>query len=139
MDASAKHGLATYMNSSNTDLQDSQTLAHNPKVTSNTFVPPKQTFDRVLYKNSVSGLNANKKRGHKHEDEKRSLYEQQPLYMLSDMDLQDFNEPFHRHVSLSQKGPQSDYDMNTHRSTKIKKPSKQPQAETKYKNIEMLW
>ncbi|XP_075823934.1 jhy protein homolog [Microtus pennsylvanicus] len=139
MDASAKHGQATYMNSSNTDLQDSQTLAHNPKVTSNTFVPSNQAFDRVLYKNSVSGLNANKKRGHRHEDEKRPLYEQQPLYMLSDMDLQDFNEPSHKHMSLSQKGPQSDYDMNTHRSTKIKKPSKQPQAETKYKNIEMLW
>lgn len=139
MDASAKHGLATYMNSSNTDLQDSRTLAHNPKVTSNTFIPSNQAFDRVLYKNSVSGLNANKKRGHRHEDEKRPLYEQQPLYMLSDMDLQDFNEPSHKHVSLSQKGPQSDYDMNTYRSTKIKKPSKQPQEETKYKNIEMLW
>ncbi|CAO2635394.1 Jhy protein, partial [Lemmus lemmus] len=139
MDASTKHGLTTYMNSSNTDLQDFRTLNHNPKVTSNTFVPSKQAFDRVLYKNSVLGLNANKKRGHRHEDEKRSLYEQQPLHMLSDMDLQDFNELSHKHVSLNQKGPPSDYDMNTHKSTKIKKPSKQPQAETKYKNIEMLW
>ncbi|XP_037063484.1 jhy protein homolog isoform X2 [Peromyscus leucopus] len=139
MDASAKHGMATYMNSSNTDLQDSRTLTHNPKVTSDMFVPPKQAFDRVLYKNSVLGLNTNKKRGHKHEEEKSSLYKQQPIYMLSDMDLQDVNELSHRHTSLSQKGPPSGYDMNTHRSTKIKKPSKQPQAETKYKNIEMLW
>ncbi|XP_059123650.1 jhy protein homolog isoform X2 [Peromyscus eremicus] len=140
MDASAKHGMATYMNSSNTDLQDSRTLTHNPKVTSDMFVPPKQAFDRVLYKNSVLGLNTNKKRGHGHEEEQSSLYKQQPIYMLSDMDLQDVvNEPPHRHVSLSQKGPQSGYDMNTPRSTKIKKPSKQPQAETKYKNIEMLW
>ncbi|XP_052613273.1 jhy protein homolog isoform X3 [Peromyscus californicus insignis] len=139
MDASAKHGMATYMNSSNTDLQDSRTLTHNPKVTSNMFVPPKQAFDRVLYKNSVLGLNTNKKRGHRHEEEQSSLYKQQPIYILSDMDLQDVNEPSHRHVSLSQKGPQSGYDVNTPRSTKIKKPSKQPQAETKYKNIEMLW
>ncbi|XP_015855212.2 jhy protein homolog isoform X2 [Peromyscus maniculatus bairdii] len=139
-DASAKHGMTTYMNSSNTDLQDSRTLTHNPKVTSDMFVPPKQAFDRVLYKNSVLGLNTNKKRGHRHEEEeKSSLSKQQPIYMLSDMDLQDVNELSHRHTSLSQKGPPSGYDMNTHRSTKIKKPSKQPQAETKYKNIEMLW
>ncbi|CAH6863778.1 Jhy [Phodopus roborovskii] len=138
-DASAKHKLATYMNSSNTDLQDSRTLTHNPQVTSDTFVPPEQGFDRVLYKNSVLGLNTNRKRGHRQEEEKRFLYKQQPNYMLFDMELQDFNELSHRYVPQGQKGPQSDYDMNTHRSTKIKKPSKQPQAETKYKNIEMLW
>ncbi|ERE76792.1 Immunoglobulin V-set containing protein [Cricetulus griseus] len=139
VDASAKHGLATYMNSSNTDLQDSRTLTHNPQVTSDTFVPPKQGFDRVLYKNSVLGPNTNKKRGHRHEEEKRFLHKQQPNHVLSDMELQDFKEFSHRHVPQGHKGPQSDYDKNIHRSTKVKKPSKQLQAETKYKNIEMLW
>ncbi|XP_040586070.1 jhy protein homolog [Mesocricetus auratus] len=139
MDASAKHGLATYMNSSNTDLQDARTLTHNPQVPSDTFVPPNQGFNRVLYKNSVLGLNTNKKRGQRHEEEKQFLYRQLPNYVLSDMELQEFNELSHRQMSQGQKGPQSDYDMNIYRSTKIKKPSKQPQAETKYKNIEMLW
>ncbi|KAL6032524.1 hypothetical protein STEG23_023298, partial [Scotinomys teguina] len=139
MDASAKHGMATYMNPSNTNLPDSRTLTHNPQVTSDMFVPPKPAFDRVLYKNSVLGLNTNKKREHKYEEEKSSLYRQQPTYMFSDMAVQDVSELSHRHVSLSQKGPRSDYDMNTHRPTKTKKASKQPQAETKYKNIEMLW
>ncbi|KAL1782653.1 Immunoglobulin V-set containing [Sigmodon hispidus] len=138
MDASAKHGLATYMNSSNTDFQDYRARTHNPEVTSDMFIPSNQAFDRVPYKNSVLKLNTNKKRGHRHE-EKSSLHKQQPIYMISDMDLQDFNELSHRHVSLSQKDPQSDYYLSSHRSTKIKKPAKQPQAETKYKNIEMLW
>ncbi|XP_076780898.1 jhy protein homolog isoform X2 [Arvicanthis niloticus] len=140
MDTSAKHELAAPENASNPNLQDSRTLTHNPKVTSNPFVPPKQPFDGVLYKNSVSGLEANKRRGHGHEEEKRILYQPQPIYMFSDIDLlQDFSELSHRHESPSQRGPPSDSHSNTRRATKTKKPSKQPQAETKYKNIEMLW
>ncbi|XP_052044582.1 jhy protein homolog [Apodemus sylvaticus] len=138
-DASAKHEPAAQMNTSDPNLQDSRTLAHNPKATSDPFIPPKQVFDRVLYKNSVSGLNTNKRQGHRREEEKRILYQPQPIYMFSDIDLQDFNELSHRHESLSQRAPQSDYHVNTHRSTKTKKPAKTPPAETKYKNIEMLW
>lgn len=141
MDTSSKHEPTAQMTASNPNLQDPRTLTHNPKVTSDPFFPPKETFDRVVYKNSVLGLNTNKRRGHRHEEERRILYQQQPIYIFSDRDLQDFNEFSHRHESLSQRGPQSDYRMNTHRSrsTKTKKPSKEPGAETKYKNIEMLW
>ncbi|XP_038938254.1 jhy protein homolog isoform X2 [Rattus norvegicus] len=141
MDTSSKHEPAAQMTASNPNLQDPRTLTHNPKVTSDPFFPPKETFDRVVYKNSVLGLNTNKRRGHRYKEEKRILYQQQPIYIFSDGDLQDFNELSHRHESLSQRGPQSDYRMNTHRSrsTKTKKPSKEPEAETKYKNIEMLW
>lgn len=137
-DASAKHELAAQTNASNPNLQDARTLTHNPKVTSDSFVPPKQALDRALYKNSISGLNANKRQGHRREEE-RILYQPQPIYVFSDTHLQDFNELPHRHESPSQRAPQSDHHMNTHRSTKTKKPAKQPQAETKYKNIEMLW
>ncbi|XP_051012192.1 jhy protein homolog [Acomys russatus] len=138
-DASAKYELPAHMNVSNTNLQDSRALTHNPKATSDTFILPKHAFDRALYKNPVSGMNTNKKRGHRHKDEKIFFYQQQPIYMLSDMDLRDFNELSYRHMSLSQKGSQSNYDTNKHRSMKTKKQSKQPQVETKYKNIEMLW
>ncbi|XP_021063734.1 jhy protein homolog isoform X2 [Mus pahari] len=139
VDASAKHELTAQTNPSNpSNLQDARTLTHTPKVTSDSFVPPKQAFDRVLYKNSVSGLNANKKLGHRREEE-RILYQPQPIYVFTDIDLQNFNELPHRHESPRQKAPQSHHHMNTHRSTKTKKPAKQPQAETKYKNIEMLW
>ncbi|GAB1294090.1 Jhy protein [Apodemus speciosus] len=139
VDTSAKYEPAAQMNASDPNLQDSRTLAHNPKATSDPFIPPKQAFDRVLYKNSVSGLNTNKRQGHRREEEKRILYQPQSIYMFSDIDLQDFNELSHRHESLSQQVPQSDYHTNTHRSTKTKKPAKTPPAETKYKNIEMLW
>ncbi|XP_021498730.1 jhy protein homolog isoform X1 [Meriones unguiculatus] len=135
MGASAKYEPAAHMNAFNTNLQDSRTLTHSPKVTLDTFVPPKKAFDKTLYKNSVSGMNTNKKSKHRQKEKKRFLYQQEPIYMLSDMDLHDFNELSSRHV----RGPQSDYDKNTHRTTKTKKPSKKPQAETKYKNIEMLW
>ncbi|XP_029337031.1 jhy protein homolog isoform X2 [Mus caroli] len=137
-DVSAKHELAAQANGSNPNAQDARTLTHNPKVTSDSFVPPKQALDRALYKNSISGLNANKRRGHRREEE-RILYPRQPIDVFSDADLQDFSELPHRHESPSQRAPQSDHHMNTHRSTKTKKPAKQPQAETKYKNIEMLW
>ncbi|XP_055478120.1 jhy protein homolog isoform X1 [Psammomys obesus] len=139
MGASAKYEPAAHMNAFNTNLQDSKMLTHSPKITLDTFVPPKMAFDKALYKNSVSGMNTNKKSKHRQKEKKRFLYQQEPIYMLSDMDLHDFNELSSRHMLLSQKGPQSDYDKNTHRTTKTKKPSKQPQAETKYKNIEMLW
>ncbi|XP_031200919.1 jhy protein homolog isoform X3 [Mastomys coucha] len=139
VDASAKQELAAQMNASNPNLQDSRVLTHNPNITSDPSVPPKQAFDRVLYKNSVSGRNANKRRGHRREEEKRILNRPQSIYMFSDIDLQDFNEVPHRQESLSQRAPQSDYHMNTHKSRKTKKPAEQPQAQTKYKNIEMLW
>nr|XP_009005259.3 jhy protein homolog isoform X1 [Callithrix jacchus]XP_035120795.2 jhy protein homolog isoform X1 [Callithrix jacchus]XP_035120796.2 jhy protein homolog isoform X1 [Callithrix jacchus]XP_054097623.1 jhy protein homolog isoform X1 [Callithrix jacchus] len=143
LDTSTKHESTVIMHASNNDLQDSRALrSQNLKETSNTFAPPKQAFDRVLYKNSTgydSGLNVNEERGHKEQEEKRFSYQQLYTNTLSDMDLNNLNELSKRHVLLSQKGSQFVYHITVHGSTENKKQPKQPYKETKYKNLEMLW
>nr|XP_027786243.1 jhy protein homolog isoform X2 [Marmota flaviventris] len=144
IDASVKHGSTVLTNASNNDLQDSRAFrSQDPKVTSNIFAPPKQAFERVLYKNSTgyhSMLNINKERGQcRDEEERRFPYQQLPIYALSNSDLNNLNELSKRQVFLSQKESQSVYDMNVQRSTEKRKQPKQPFTETKYKNLEMLW
>uniref|UniRef100_A0A8C9GYL3 Junctional cadherin complex regulator n=1 Tax=Piliocolobus tephrosceles TaxID=591936 RepID=A0A8C9GYL3_9PRIM len=141
LDTSPKPESIVIMHASNNDVQASRALrSQNLKETSHTFAPPKQAFDKVLYKNSTaydSGLNVNKERGHKDQEEKRFSYRQ--LHTLSDMDLNNLNELSKRHVLLSQKGSQLVYHRDVHGSTENKKQPKQPYTETKYKNLEMLW
>uniref|UniRef100_A0A2I2Z5V4 Junctional cadherin complex regulator n=1 Tax=Gorilla gorilla gorilla TaxID=9595 RepID=A0A2I2Z5V4_GORGO len=141
LDTSTKPESTVIMHASDNDVQASRALrSHSLKETSNTFAPPKQAFDKVLSKNSTgcdSGLNVNKERGHKDQEEKRFSYQQ--LHTLSDMDLNNLNELSKRHVLLSQKGSQFVYHINTHGSTENKKQLKQPYTETKYRNLEMLW
>nr|XP_016777668.3 jhy protein homolog isoform X2 [Pan troglodytes]XP_054518767.1 jhy protein homolog isoform X2 [Pan troglodytes]XP_054518768.1 jhy protein homolog isoform X2 [Pan troglodytes] len=141
LDTSTKPESIVIMHASNNDVQASRALrSHSLKETSNTFAPPKQAFDKVLSKNSTgcdSGLNVNKERGHKDQEEKRFSYQQ--LHTLCDMDLNNLNELSKRHVLLSQKGSQFVYHINTHGSTENKKQLKQPYTETKYRNLEMLW
>ncbi|XP_027786243.2 jhy protein homolog isoform X2 [Marmota flaviventris] len=144
IDASVKHGSTVLTNASNNDLQDSRAFrSQDPKVTSNIFAPPKQAFERVLYKNSTgyhSMLNINKERGQcRDEEERRFPYQQLPIYALSNSDLNNLNELSKRQVFLSQKESQCVYDMNVQRSTEKRKQPKQPFTETKYKNLEMLW
>ncbi|XP_047373230.1 jhy protein homolog isoform X2 [Sciurus carolinensis] len=142
IDPSIKHGSTVLMYASNNDLQDSRALRiQDSKVTSNIFAPPKQAFDSVLYKNSTGYhlMNVNKERGqHRDEEERRFPYQQLPIYPLSNSDL-NFNELSKRHMFLSQKESQSVYDVNVQRSAEKKKQPKQPNTETKYKNLEMLW
>ncbi|XP_063527590.1 jhy protein homolog isoform X8 [Pongo pygmaeus] len=141
LDTSTKPESIVIIHASNNDVQASRVLrSHNLKETSNTFAPPKQAFDKVLHKNSIGydcGLNVNKERGHKDQEEKRFSYQQ--LHTLSDMDLNNLNELSKRHVLLSQKSSQFVYHINTHGSTENKKQPKQPYTETKYRNLEMLW
>uniref|UniRef100_A0A8C5UWU3 Junctional cadherin complex regulator n=1 Tax=Microcebus murinus TaxID=30608 RepID=A0A8C5UWU3_MICMU len=143
IDTSIKHKSIVIINASKNDVQDSSALrSQNPKVTSNTFVPPKQAFDKVLYKNSTgyhSGLNANRERGHKDQEEKRFSYQQLYGNTLSNMDLNNLNELSKRQVLLSQKSSQPVYNINVHGLTENKKQIKQPYTETKYKNLEILW
>lgn len=141
IDASIKHGSTALMYASNNDLQDSRALrGQDPKVTSNIFAPPKQAFNRVLYKNSTgyhSLLNVNKEKGqHRDEEERRFSYKQLPIYTVSNSDL-NLNELSKRHMLLSQKDPQSVYEVQ--RSSEKKKQPQQPYTETKYKNLELLW
>ncbi|XP_054381265.1 jhy protein homolog isoform X8 [Pongo abelii] len=140
LDTSTKPESIVIIHASNNDVQASRVLrSHNLKETSNTFAPPKQAFHKVLHKNSIGydcGLNVNKERGHKDQEEKRFSYQQ--LHTLSDMDLNNLNELSKRHVLLSQKSSQFVYHINTHGSTENKKQPKQPYTETKYRNLEML-
>ncbi|KAL0626996.1 Jhy protein-like protein [Plecturocebus cupreus] len=143
LDTSTKHESTVIMHASNNDLEDSRALrSQNLKETSNTFAPPKQAFDKVLYKNPTgndSRLNVNEERGHKEQEEKRFSYQQLHTNTLSDMDLNNLNELSNRHVLLSQKGSQFVYHINVHGTTENKKQPKQSYTETKYKNLEMLW
>ncbi|KAK2099664.1 hypothetical protein P7K49_021012 [Saguinus oedipus] len=142
LDTSTKPELIVILHASNNDLQDSRALrSQNLKETSNTLAPPKQAFDRVLYRNSTgydARLNVNEERGHKEQEEKRFSYQQLHTNTLSDMDLNNLNELSKRHVLLSQKGSQFVYHINVHGSTENKRQPKQPYTETKYKNLEML-
>ncbi|XP_045411732.1 jhy protein homolog isoform X1 [Lemur catta] len=143
IDTSRKHKPVVIMNASKNNVQDSSALrSRNPKVTSNTFVPPKQAFNKVLYKNPTGyhpGVNANRERGHKDQEEKRFSYQQLHSNTLSNMDLNNLNELSKRQVLLSQISSQSGYNTNVHGPTENKKQVQQPYTETKYKNLEMLW
>ncbi|KAM6172716.1 jhy protein homolog isoform 2-T2 [Erethizon dorsatum] len=138
-----QHGSIVLLNASNNDLQDLSALMNqNPKAASNVFAPPKQTFDKVLYKNSTgyhSVPNVNKERQRRDGEERRFAYQQLPIYTLSNTDSNSLNELSKRHVLLSQKGPPSAYDMDVRGATEKKQQPKQPYEETKYKNLEMLW
>lgn len=137
-----QHGSIVLLNASHNDLQDLSALRNQtPKVTSNIFAPLKQTFDKVLYKNSTgyrSVPNVNKEKQRRDEEEKRFSYQQVPIHTLSNMDL-NLNELAKRRVLLGQKGSQSVYDMDVHGTPENKKHPKQPHEEIKYKNLEMLW
>uniref|UniRef100_A0A8C9PLQ1 Junctional cadherin complex regulator n=1 Tax=Spermophilus dauricus TaxID=99837 RepID=A0A8C9PLQ1_SPEDA len=144
IDASVKHGSTVLTNASNNDLQDSRAFrSQDPKVTSNIFAPPKQAFDRVLYKNSTgyhSMLNINKERRQcRDEEERRFPSQPESFCAFFFSDLNNINELSKRQVFLSQKESQSVYDMNVQRSTEKRKQPKQPFTETKYRNLEMLW
>ncbi|XP_008567435.1 PREDICTED: uncharacterized protein C11orf63 homolog isoform X1 [Galeopterus variegatus] len=143
VDTSIKHESIVTMNATNNNLQDSGALrSQNPKVTSDTFAPPKQAFDKVLYKNSTgyhSVLNVNKEKGLKDQEEKRFSYQQLHINTLSNVDLNSLNEFSKTHMLLSQKGSQPVYDISVYGSPENKKHPKQPYTETKYKNLEMLW
>ncbi|XP_062950271.1 jhy protein homolog isoform X1 [Cynocephalus volans] len=143
VDTSIKHESIVTMNATNNNLQDSGApRSQNPKVTSNTFAPPKQAFDKVLYKNSTgyhSVLNVNKEKGLKDQEEKRFSYQQLHINTLSNVDLNSLNEFSKTHMLLSQKGSQPVYDISVYGSPENKKHPKQPYTETKYKNLEMLW
>ncbi|KAL2807419.1 jhy protein-like protein isoform 3 [Daubentonia madagascariensis] len=143
IDTSIKHQSIVIMNASENDVQDSSALrSQNPKITSNIFAPPKQALDKLLYKNSTgyhSGLNVNRERGHKDQEEKRFSYQQLHGHALSNMDLNNLNELSKRQELLSQKSSQSVYNINVHGPAENKKQVKQPYTETKYRNLEMLW
>ncbi|XP_058145024.1 jhy protein homolog isoform X2 [Dasypus novemcinctus] len=142
-DSSIKQEAAVIMKAPNNDLQESSALrSQNPKVNSNTFALPKQAFDKVLYKNSTgyhSMMNVNKDRGHKEQEEKRFSSPQLHVNALSNMDLNHRNELSRRQVPLSQQGSQSVYHINVKGATADKKQSIWNYAETKYKNLEILW
>ncbi|XP_053450679.1 jhy protein homolog [Nycticebus coucang] len=144
IDTSIKHKSIVTMNASESEVQDSSVLrSQNPQVTSNTFAPPKQAFDKVLCKNSTgyhSGLNVHRERGSRDQEEKRFSYQQPHTSTLSDMDLNNLNELSKRHVLLlGTKSSQSAYNVNIHGPSGNKKKVQQPYTETKYKNLEILW
>ncbi|XP_049713252.1 jhy protein homolog isoform X1 [Elephas maximus indicus] len=142
-DTSIKCESVVIMNAPNKDLQDSSALrSWNPKETPNKLAPPKQAFDKVPYKNSTgfpSVMNINKDRGHKDQEEKGFSYQQLHVNAVSNMDLNYVNELSKTQVPLSQKGSQPVYSVNVNGTTENKKQPKQIYAETKYKNLEMLW
>ncbi|KAM9220682.1 jhy protein homolog isoform 5-T6 [Dugong dugon] len=142
-DTSKKYDSIVITNAPDNDLQDSSALrSQNPNVTSSKFAPPKQAFDKVPYKNSTdfhSVMNINKERGHKDQEEKGFSYQHLHVNALSNMDLNYVNELSKTQVPLSQKSSQPVYNMNVNEATENKKQPKWIYAETKYKNLEMLW
>ncbi|XP_004636454.1 jhy protein homolog [Octodon degus] len=136
-------GSTVLWNTSDSDLQDLDAImSHDFRIASNVFAPPKQTFDRVLYKNPTgyhSVLNVNKERQHREEEEKRFSYQHPPIYSLPNVDLNSLRELSEKLAHLSQKGPQSASDVDTRRAAESKKQPKEPYEEIKYKNLEMLW
>ncbi|XP_023598740.1 jhy protein homolog [Trichechus manatus latirostris] len=142
-DTSKKYDSIVITNAPDNDLQDSSALrSQNPNVTSSKFAPPKQAFDKVPYTNSTdfhSVMNINKERGHKDQEEKGFSYQHLHVNALSNMDLNYVNELSKTQVPLSQKSSQPVYNINVDEATENKKQPKWIYAETKYKNLEMLW
>ncbi|XP_043750659.1 jhy protein homolog isoform X2 [Cervus elaphus] len=129
------------MNATNDDLQYSSVLrSQDPKVTSNQSAPPHPVSDKVLYKNAAGYypvMNTNRERGHNDQEEKRFSYQQLHIDSLSNMHLKYLHELTKKHASRSQKGSQS--NINIQASTEKKKQPKLAYTETKYKNLEILW
>ncbi|XP_020734174.2 jhy protein homolog isoform X2 [Odocoileus virginianus] len=129
------------MNATNNDLQYSSVLrSQDPKVTPNQSAPPHQVSDKVLYKNAAGYypvMNTNRERGHNDQEEKRFSYQQLHIDNLSNMHLKYLHELTKKHASRSQKGSQS--NINIQASTKKKQQPKLAYTETKYKNLEILW
>ncbi|KAM5222628.1 jhy protein homolog isoform 2-T3 [Hipposideros larvatus] len=142
-DTSIKHETIVIMNAPNNDLQHSSALrGQDPKGSSNQFAPPQRPFDQILYKTSTgyqSEMNFNKERGCKDQEEKRFSYQQLYINTLSHMHLNYLNELSKRQVPLSHKGFQSVSNINVNGATENKKKPRQTYAETKYKNLEILW
>lgn len=142
-DTSIKHETIAIMNAPNNDLQHSSALrGQDPKGSSNQFAPPQRPFDQILYKTSTgyqSEMNFNKERGCKDQEEKRFSYQQLYINTLSHMHLNYLNELSKRQVPLSHKGFQSVSNINVNGATENKKKPRQTYAETKYKNLEILW
>ncbi|XP_037361373.1 jhy protein homolog isoform X2 [Talpa occidentalis] len=142
IDTSAKHEAVVMANAPNNDVHQSNPLrSQDPKVTSDIFAPPKQAFDKVLYKNTVGyhTMNVNKERARKDQEGKKLSYQQLYLDTLSNMDLNHLNELSKRQVPLRQKDTQSVSNININGPTQQKKQPKQTPAETRYKNLEILW
>nr|XP_020734174.1 uncharacterized protein C11orf63 homolog isoform X2 [Odocoileus virginianus texanus] len=129
------------MNATNDDLQYSSVLrSQDPKVTPNQSAAPHQVSDKVLYKNAAGYypvMNTNRERGHNDQEEKRFSYQQLHIDNLSNMHLKYLHELTKKHASHSQKGSQS--NINIQASTKKKQQPKLAYTETKYKNLEILW
>uniref|UniRef100_A0A452DS39 Junctional cadherin complex regulator n=1 Tax=Capra hircus TaxID=9925 RepID=A0A452DS39_CAPHI len=141
IDTEVTQDTVVIMNATNDDLQYSSVLrSQDPKVTSNQFAPPHQVSDKVLYKNPAGYypvMNANRERGHNDQEEKRFSYQQLYTDTQSDMHLNYLHELNKKHASRSQKGSQSNINMQA--STEKKKQPKLDYTETKYKNLEILW
>ncbi|KAJ1075438.1 hypothetical protein K5549_009582 [Capra hircus] len=141
IDTEVTQDTVVIMNATNDDLQYSSVLrSQDPKVTSNQFAPPHQVSDKVLYKNPAGYypvMNANRERGHNDQEEKRFSYQQLHTDTQSDMHLNYLHELNKKHASRSQKGSQSNINMQA--STEKKKQPKLDYTETKYKNLEILW
>ncbi|XP_068845407.1 jhy protein homolog isoform X3 [Capricornis sumatraensis] len=141
IDTEVTQDTVVIMNATNDDLQYSSVLrSQDPKVTSNQFAPPHQVSDKVLYKNPAGYypvMNANRERGHNDQEEKRFSYQQLHTDTQSDMHLNYLHELTKKHASRSQKGSQSNINMQA--STEKKKQPKLDYTETKYKNLEILW
>nr|XP_025854815.1 jhy protein homolog [Vulpes vulpes] len=141
-ETSIKHETIGIMNAPNNDLQHSSALrSQDPTVTSNKFAPPQQAFDNVLYKNPTGyhSVSDKKERGHKGQGQKRLSQQQLHINTLSHVDLNYLNELTQRPVPLSQKGSWSVPNININGLKEKKKQPNQAYAETKYKNLEILW
>ncbi|KAI4580839.1 hypothetical protein MJG53_010381 [Ovis ammon polii x Ovis aries] len=140
IDTEVTQDTVVIMNATNDDLQYSSVLrSQDPKVTSNQFAPPHQVSDKVLYKNPAGYypvMNANRERGHNDQEEKRFSYQQLHTDTQSDMHLNYLHELTKKQASRSQKGSQSNINMQA--STEKKKQPKLDYTETKYKNLEIL-
>ncbi|XP_007529025.1 jhy protein homolog isoform X3 [Erinaceus europaeus] len=143
VDSSTRHEAVLFISVPDNELQHWGTLrGSGPKVHTSRLAPPKQGFDQVAPKNSAgyhSMMNANKERAHKGQEAKRFAHQQLHTNALSNMDLNHLNELSKRQEPQSQKDPQAVSSRNMNGSTENKQRPKQTYAETKYKNLEILW
>lgn len=138
VDASIKQETTVIRNASRSDLQHSSALRSlDPKVTSHKLASPPQPVDKLSHKNATghhSGVNFNKERSCKTQEEKRSSYQQPHMNTLSHVDLNYLNE-----LPKSQKRSQSVSNIVVDETAENKKQPRQTSTETKYKNLEILW
>ncbi|XP_035869596.1 jhy protein homolog isoform X1 [Phyllostomus discolor] len=143
VDASTEHETIVIMNAPNYDLHHSSALgSQEPKVASNKSAPAQQTSDKISYKHSIgyhSVMNFGKERRRKDQEEKRVSYQRLHTNTLSHLDLNYLHGLPERQVPLSHTGSQSLSNINVDRAAGSKKQRRQTYAETKYKNLEILW